>query len=498
MRSIRNRMIVYVLAGGGLLLAAGATFLQVRIGDVLQEGFDDALVSKVSALATLVTVDPESYTGIEFNFGDEFMPEFEDEDGAEYFQLVFADGRPIEHSKQLGLGSLGFRAGGDAEPVLRDLVLPDGRRGRAVELDFIPQNEGEDFGPWIGDSDEEVHAGVSGATRDFEARFPGAGVTLVLARSREGLDRDMGMLRVATVSVNLAILVGLGLVLLAAGRMVTRPMTRIGRDLMAIDPSSITSRVELDGCPREIAPLVVQVNAMLERFQAGLEREKRFSSDVAHELRSPVTKLRLMAEVAGMDPHLADEQREVFDDLDEAARRLESIVHGLLLISRAESGGGREDLEAVGIMSLVEGVAQDAAAALAERGMGLHLKGSGDCTWVVDPAHFTIALSNLVENAASHGAAGTPIEISWGESGGTGQVRVRNAVTGLEQAELDHLFDRFWRKDPARPSDGHFGLGLSIVRAVCELLGWKARARLVEGGLFEVELSGMPVAVEGE
>lgn len=494
MASIRNRMILFVLAGGGLLLAAGTTFLQSRIQQVLEQGFDGALVAKVSVLATLVRVEPRSPIGLEMHFGEEFMPEFIASEEAEYFQLQFSDGQLIELSESLLGKALELPAGGTTHPRIVDLVLPDGRLGRAVELDFIPENEGPDFGPWLGDNDEEVVAGLSSAVEDFDERFPEAGVTLILARSRSALDEDLRVLHYTTGLVGLAILLGLGLVLLRAGRMVSEPLEAIGRDLAAIDPDSIASRIEGGPYPGEIVPLVGQLNSLLERVEQGFKREKRFSSDVAHELRSPVTKLRLMAEVASMDPSLSAEQAEVFEDFDQAARRLESIVHGLLLISRAESGGVSDAVEALDVGHLIEAVASDMTKELALAGKRLELKGTPGETWVVDVAHFRIALRNLLDNAIAHGSVDAPIRVSWGHTGGAGYLRVQNGVEGLEAGELEHFFDRFWRKDLSRPSDGHFGLGLSIVRAVCELVGWRVRASIPEPGQLEVELSGLPLA----
>lgn len=491
MKSIRYSMIAYVLAGGGLLLVLGAIILNARIGRVLDAQFDAALISKAGVLATLVGVAPEEPAGVDFHFGDEFMPEFEASIGTEYFQLRFDDGRLLENSNRMGDADFGYQQGPDTDHIVRDVVLPDGRAGRAVEFDFIPQNDGEDYGPWISDSDHEVVAGISSEAQDFVERFPEAGMTLVYARSREELDLDLALVRWTTVGVNVAILLGLALVLVRAGHMVTQPIEQICHELGAIDPGVIQSRVDVAPCPREIEPLALQLNAMLDRFQQGLVREKRFSSDVAHELRSPVTRLRLMAEVGSMDPNLSAEQAEMFADLDDAARKLESIVNGLLLIARAESGSAQENREPTDVQAALDEVVRDARFGSEGQAVSVAIEGERTCLWLLDTGYFAIAMRNLVDNAFAHGCDPHAVRVTFGERDGSGWVAVTNPADSLNAAELSHLFDRFWRQDASRPADGHIGLGLSIVRAVSELMGWHARASMPESGVLRITLDGI-------
>ena len=492
MKSIRNQMVLFVLGSGGLLVTTGALVTQLRTESLLLDGFDAALESKVRVLATLTSVNPEEPLGIELDFGDEFMPEFERLQAPSYFQLRLANGRTIERSNSLGLGDLPLQDVLTEIPIKQDVTLPDGRLGRLVQLEFIPQNEGPAFGAWLSDSDERVVAGTIGQAENFAERFPLAGVTLVVAQGRESLDDDIWFMRMNTLVVSLGMMLGLGLVLLWAGHLVSRPVLRIGEELKGIDPKHLTTRISLGDCPAELAPLVEQLNLLLARFEKGLIRERRFSSDVAHELRSPVTRLRLIAEVASMGDDLTEEQVEFFQDLDNSAKKLESVVQGLLLISRAETSGGANPSELTPMAPLIRSAIRDIEIPMAK--MPLKLVGDEDTEWCINPGQINIALRNLVGNAIDHGLDSEPIRVTWDTVNGVGVLQVSNAVEGLDQEELEHLFDRFWRKDKSRPADGHFGLGLSIVRAICDLENWKVTAELSPSGqVLTISIRDIPL-----
>jgi two-component system heavy metal sensor histidine kinase CusS len=258
----------------------------------------------------------------------------------------------------------------------------------------------------------------------------------------------------------------------AIARRGTRPLREVAETARHISSSTLSERIQSEGYPTEVRILAEAFNAMLERLEESFERLFRFSADIAHELRNPVNNIRGEAEVALARARTPAEYVEVLGSCLEESVRLTELIESLLFLARSESPGDhlkrtREDLGRL-LMDLRDYYEASAAE------MGLTLKAdvvdavAGD----VDRTLLQRALGNLIANALAHCSSGDVISLSARCHNGQISIEIRDTGSGIEAEALPHIFDRFFRADPARSrNSGGAGLGLAIVRQIVLLHG---------------------------
>ncbi|HKH48741.1 MAG TPA: ATP-binding protein [Thermoanaerobaculia bacterium] len=478
MRSLRGRLTVWLLAGAGLLLLLGALALARLTAVRLQREFDEALVTKARSLATL-TEQEEGRVWLEL--ADEIMPEFEKGPGPEYFQIWRADGGVVARSGSLGNRDLPRWQGGTRldQPLLRDGRLPDGRPGRVAEIRFHPRDE-------EAESDGRIEAAPSPSPP--VSHVPP--VTLVLARSREPLDSFISFLRAILAGFVLVLLAGLAVLVRLSLAVGLAPVDRLAARLRELDAESLDQRLDAAETPTELAPVVEHLNGLLERLQGSFARERTFSANLAHEFRTPLAELRTLAEVALRWPDDAAATAESLADIHAVGLQMESIVVDLLDLARCEGGLHVVRSGELALGDAVEecwGKIEEKAAA---RGISLVREISPQLLVTTDREKLDRILINVFSNAVAYSPAGSEVRCAACPAGSGFFLSVSNPTDSLEADDLSRVFDRFWRKDPARTESGHAGLGLSLVAAFCALLGIHVEARLSSGRVFEIRLQG--------
>ncbi len=260
-----------------------------------------------------------------------------------------------------------------------------------------------------------------------------------------------------------------GLVGYRIARRGLRPVQEIAATARRIRPTTLGERLATAGLPAELLALAGTFNDMLDRLEGSFDRLARFAADVGHELRTPVNILRGEAEVALGKPRSAEEYRDVLGSCLEECARLSRLIDSLLFLARAENPRTQVEREAVDVGRELEAVRDFYEAAAAEAGVSLRVETRGDAgAWLNRPL-LQRAVGNLLANALAHTPAGGSVALTaTGEEGGV-RVEVADTGCGIAAAHLPHLFDRFYRVDPARTSGGGLGLGLSIVKSIAEL-----------------------------
>ena len=283
----------------------------------------------------------------------------------------------------------------------------------------------------------------------------------------------------------LALLASAGLAFLIT-RSALRPIRALTESAARVQASQLDARLDETGWPVELTPLVSEFNAMLGRLDGSFRRLARFSSDLSHELRTPINNLRGEAEVALSRPRAVEDYRAVLESSLEEYARITRLIDTLLFIAKAdhpESGLRRQHLDAA---AECRAVAEFFEAASAECGLTLLVRGQASI--YCDPMLFRRALSNLVDNALRHTPSGGHIDLTVraGAGGGT-EVEVSDSGTGIAAEHLPHVFERFYQAakqgaDATAPVSG-FGLGLAIVKSIMELHGGRvALASTLERG----------------
>jgi two-component system sensor histidine kinase QseC len=259
-----------------------------------------------------------------------------------------------------------------------------------------------------------------------------------------------------------------------------RPLEQVAERAAGIDAGSLNVRFPTDGLPSELRPICQRLNESLERLEGAFKRERRFTADVAHELRTPIAELRALADVALKWPGNPETSAAYFKDAQEIAQQMETIVTTLLALARCQSGSTRVSYREVVLSNVVQEGWNGHAVAAVNRGLTVTFHISPSLVVETDRSMLFSMVANLLSNAVEYTPRGGSIECRAEVSGSEAWLAVSNNTDSLEPDDLPHVFEPFWRKDPARTDSSHSGLGLTLVAAYAEILGGRVEATLRE------------------
>jgi len=278
-----------------------------------------------------------------------------------------------------------------------------------------------------------------------------------------------------------------------------RPIHRLTRTARNIKAGDLHRRVPVPQTKDEVQALALTINEMIGRLDQSFTQQRRFVADASHELRTPVTVIRSITEIALTQPLNLEEHLAVLQDLHAEAERLSQLINELLALARADEGQTQLDRELVRLDLLAYDVAACIESLAIERGISLQIEKMEPATVEGDTARLILAMMGLVDNALTYTNAGGTVTLKVEVTGTSACFSVRDTGIGIAQADLAHIFERFYRADPARSrSAGGSGLGLAIVDWVVRVHGGSisVESRVREGSTFRVTLPlAAPVAV---
>lgn len=244
-------------------------------------------------------------------------------------------------------------------------------------------------------------------------------------------------------------------------------VARVARERDATGPESLAP-LPLGGLPDEAAPLVRALNSLLGQLATAFDAQRAFVADAAHELRSPLTALRLQLALLRSAPDFKARE-EAQATLEAGVERAGRLVEQLLTLARSEPGGSTAPHATVELGELAREVLADSAALAGARGTELELQAPAAVEVRGDRSELAALLRNLVDNALRYSPRGSRVVVSVALGGGTPRISVDDNGPGLTKAERKRAFDRFWRREPGAESGS--GLGLAIVRRIAERHG---------------------------
>lgn len=231
----------------------------------------------------------------------------------------------------------------------------------------------------------------------------------------------------------------------------------------------LSTRLETHSMPAEVRELSAAFNGMLERLEEGVQRLSGFAADLAHDLRTPIHTLMVQAQVALSRPRPSEEYQVLLASAIEEYERLARMIENTLFLARADNAQlavHREMLDAEAELERIRAYFEDVAE---EAGIFLDVS-ARNVRVSADPILFRRAVNNLVSNAIRYTPRGGVVRLLAGQPGEEVEVAVENTGPGIASEHLPHIFDRYYRADPARSAAGHsVGLGLSIVEAIMKL-----------------------------
>ncbi|SEC54950.1 two-component system, OmpR family, sensor kinase [Rhizobiales bacterium GAS191] len=227
-------------------------------------------------------------------------------------------------------------------------------------------------------------------------------------------------------------------------------------------------QIPVTGIPAEIRPLAEAINVMANRLQRALEQQKRFVSDAAHELRTPLAALHI--QIDNLRASGGDGQSSPISELRSGVSRATALIEQMLRLARSDETIGRTPHETVNLSDLVTQCVADFIPIAAAKGVDLGIVTRDAvllCGWAAD---LKMLVDNLVDNAIRYTPAGGSIDVSVRQNSDSIAVEVLDTGCGVADADIPRLFDRFFRATPINVEGS--GLGLSIAAAVAERHGF--------------------------
>ncbi|MFA5172107.1 MAG: heavy metal sensor histidine kinase [Sulfuriferula sp.] len=255
----------------------------------------------------------------------------------------------------------------------------------------------------------------------------------------------------------------LGWFIARRGLLPVRDMAAVARN---ISVTHLSERLRLDSVPMELRDLAMAFNGMLSRLEDSFHRLTDFSSDIAHELRTPINNLMVQSQVALSQARNTEQYQDVIASNLEEFDRLARMIADMLFLAKADNGlmvAGREQVD---LETEIEHLAEFFGPFAEDRGVTISTSGRGTVTG--DRIMLQRAIANLLSNAIAHTAPGGQVQIRLiNESAALLRVEVENPGKAIPVEQLGRIFDRFYRLDPARGTapDG-VGLGLAITKSI--------------------------------
>jgi two-component system heavy metal sensor histidine kinase CusS len=246
------------------------------------------------------------------------------------------------------------------------------------------------------------------------------------------------------------------------------PVKTIGQRISRIEAHNLGERLDIRGGPVELRDIAGPVNRMLDRLQRAFARLSQFSSDLAHDMRTPLANMISASEITLSRERSTEEYEALIDSNIEECQRLQRMIETMLFLARADHS---KELLRLGVFDCHEEFARLASyfEGVAEN-KGIHFAIDGAIQVRADPSMLRRALSNLVSNALEHADAESEVELRAYRSDEYVAVEVTNTGHTIPPEHIGKIFDRFYRINPARQGSAkNMGLGLAIVRSIMEL-----------------------------
>lgn len=342
-----------------------------------------------------------------------------------------------------------------------------------------------DMGPWAGVDVSRSHldAAARGRTvfgtdahpsRPYPARIVygriGPGLVLQLGESTASNAQVLRSLRHVYAAGTVGFVLCSVLVGVFMARRALSGVRRVTEGVEAISRGGWDHRVSVSPWDDEVDELAAAFNDMVDRIQALIRELKEVTDDIAHDLRTPVTRMRMAAEAALLAGDASGDDEILAGSIIEECDQLLDLINTMLEISQTESGVRPVTPEPLDLSRIVENVCELFGPAAEDKGIALHVTPGDALPIHGEPGKLRRAIAHIVDNAMKYTNEGGSIAVTCAPAGGMARVSIRDSGVGIPREDLDKVFARFYRVDRSRPEGGN-GLGLSLSRAILRAHG---------------------------
>ncbi|MBH0051552.1 sensor histidine kinase [Pseudoalteromonas sp. SWYJZ19] len=456
--SIKRKLVNNISAVISVILFTIFLTVDLSVDTWVEDQFNQSLTNKANYLKTLVEDDNNV---VEFDFAGEFMSEYEAADATEFYQLWH--GRDVfERSDSLELyenANLPFLEMPINESKIIDYELPNGRDGRALISHFVAQK----------DDRNPTHSAVFNT------------MTLAIAAPTAELNKVLIIIDVVFI---LTCVLGVFGVRYLVTRIVNKglhPLHNLNDQIKLLDITGVAQTIESDFKVEEIEPIRNELNKFITVNQQLYSNEKRLTSDIAHELKTPIAELISLSEVAIRYP----DDRRISDtytsDVLNISQRMKTIVSNLLLLQRSSSSAMQLNAQNIILNNLVNQIVDELTFKHPTIKARLNNEITDEFTLNADEFSLNTILCNLIDNALFYGLPEAPIKLTAVNNSTNMTISVSNKVNKpLSSEQLTAIFDPLYQLDSSRTNNQRHGLGLSIVQSLCNLNGFTITASNTE------------------
>ena len=468
-QSLKSRLMYGMITGMTVLLMGFDLIIYHSISRELFNQFDSSLESAANLLSASVEQDDKD-NKFDFEFNIERIPTFTDGKKPAYYELRSGDGTVIKKSPSLDGDDLIMFEAANKSHTFKSFVMKNGRPVRAVAINFLPHFE-----------DDPNAASLSQP------------LILTVAYDAGHLLSHLRFLKYLLSITSAGILI---LAYAVAQVVVSRgllPLCAIAAQIDGINEDNLKNRIAGENLPAEIVPIQRQLNNLLAKLEASLERERAFNTNVAHELRTPLAGIRSIIDVTLTRDRNAAEYRSALSETLAVINDIQTMVTKLLELARTANGRMVFNAEQIKPAELADKCWQPFSGKAAEAKIVFENRINKNLVWKSDATALSIIFSNLLNNAAEYTNPGVKIQITSQKINTGIEIIFKNTSSQLTEQQAETVFDCYWRADASRSGTGtHFGLGLALVKQLTELLGGKIRAA-VSDDLFSIHIC-LPLA----
>lgn len=255
--------------------------------------------------------------------------------------------------------------------------------------------------------------------------------------------------------------------LFLAGRAL-RPIDYITRTARDISKGDMAQRLKMPAAKDEVGRLATTFNEMLDRLETFIKKERQFTSDASHELRTPISIISAQAEQALASKRGTSEYIRALKSVSKESKKMSYIITQLLMLYRSDEGKYDLSFEPLDLNLITEEVVNEYKNISIEKGIGINFKPAGIIKIKADQTLITRLLINLIDNAINYNEKGGKVDVEILNEKKMAKIIVEDNGVGILSEDIPHIFDRFYQADSARNGHGT-GLGLSIVKWIVDV-----------------------------
>lgn len=437
LKSIKGRLFGWSFSFIAAMLLAMGVFLYNEVEEIILESVDKALHSKEQLITGLLH---EKNNNVEIELSEIMLGEYSLPRSGHYYKvlmnglLLVASPSMVEDDFDLASGSI---ASSDAEKHEKIYMAtgPDKEPIRTLHHSF--RTYGRSFDIFVAESIRE-HVGMIHTFRNFLIIIISASILIVCLVNKWIITRSLLPLDVFAASIS------------------------------KITHRSLGDRLGVKTEVQELDGLAESFNDMLGRLQRAFESERRLVSDASHELKTPVSVIKAHCDVLLLNHRSKEEYRDALVTIQDVSANMGRLINDLLSLARLDAGAlSTSTVGAVSLKTCIHSALRLVQPLAEQRGVSVRASSLNDLFLQGDGDRLTEALLNLIENAVRYNQENGVVDVSYVQKNGAVHIMVSDTGIGIAEEDRNRIFDRFYRSDAVRNSDGT-GLGLNIVKLIVE------------------------------